>query len=155
MESVGALEPMVQILAQLGALGLLGIIVWHLPRIVKELTEWREASESAHRLEREHLKAERTKIHEDHRNEREMLLKAYREESRYEREVCERNFGKLAEMGTMHQQTTHQCLDKLGQSLDRVGDTLDQHDRLARAAIDKIEKIATDPRAQPSNPPKT
>lgn len=125
MEVIAQAEPVtltgwgvaIQILAQLGAVGLLAILVYKLPELVKSLQEWRESTEKAHREERDLL-----------RLERDANLKAYREETRYEREACQQHFDRLAEMGAQNQQVTHQVLDKISEAVR-------QHDALARDAI--------------------
>ncbi len=78
------LAQIIQMVAQLGAVGILGVLAYQIPGLIKSLKEWREAGEKAHREERDLL-----------RLERDSNLKAYREETRYEREFCQRNFDDL------------------------------------------------------------
>lgn len=129
----GTVGVVIQIIVQTGALGLLAIIVWHIPKMVKELKEWRQASDDAHKTEREELQKERV-----------ALLEAYRSEARYEREACQHHFDKLAEMGQQNQSTTHHALDRLGQAVDKVGQAVSSHDNLAREAIKQLTKDPND-----------
>lgn len=117
------LGSVVQLVMQGGALGLLTVIVWQIPKILGALKEWRETTEKAHR------------------EERDATLRAYREETRYEREACKEHFDRLADLGTANQMTTHQALDRLSQAVDRVGDAVNTHDALARHAMSQIDQI--------------
>ena len=126
-EATGTIGLFLQIIMQTGALGLLAIIVWQMPKLFKELREWRQQSEESHLKERNELK-----------HERGLLLEAYRSEARYEREACQKHFDKLADLGMQHQQTTHQVLDRLGDAVHHVGDAVAKHDDLARSVIKQI-----------------
>lgn len=90
---------LIQTIVQLGAIGLLGMIVYWIPRLFGELRDWREKSETIWREERDALREERAN-----------LLKSYREELRKEREVCERNFRQFME------QIAKIIVDRCGQS---------------------------------------
>lgn len=103
----------IQILAQLGAIGLLGILVWQIPKIIRELKEWRRESEQAHREEREQLKEERKE-----------LAATFREEIKTERDHCEKHFTTLTDINISNQHTTHQVLDKLGDAVKEVSDAV-------------------------------
>lgn len=78
------LAQIIQIFAQLGAVGILAVLAYQVPGVIKSLREWREDTEKAHREERELL-----------RQERDSNLRAYREETKYEREFCQRNFDEI------------------------------------------------------------
>lgn len=120
----------IQLVMQFGALGLLAMIVWQIPTLVKSLKEWRTESEQANLKEREGHKAERND-----------LLHAYREEARYERESCQRHFDQLAQITTSNQQVTQQALNKVGQAVEKVGIAVSVNDKLAKAAMDQMDRM--------------
>lgn len=137
--TVSMTEFSLQLIVQCGALGLLAIIVYQLPKAIKEIREWRDTTEASHRVERDSLKAERDN-----------LLTAYREEARYERESCKQHFDKLAEISVQNQQTTHQALSELGEAVKGVNRSSQAQEFVARGVAqvaDSIHEISKRPPA--------
>ena len=117
----------VQAVMQGGAVVLLGILVWQLPVLLREIKTWRVEADMEHRKERD-----------EWRTERDVHLRAFREEIKFEREHCSEESERSREVMVQNQQVTHQALDKLGSAVDRVGESVRQHDALAREAIKRL-----------------
>ena len=73
----------VQFVMQGGAIALLGMIVWQLPKLFRELKIWRTETDVAHREERDALKIERDNN-----------IKLYRADLKIERDQCHENHEK-------------------------------------------------------------
>lgn len=106
----------VQIIIQAGALGLLAVIVFQVPVVIKELKSWRIESDKSHKDERDSWA-----------KEREALALASKS-----------NFNHVVELGSQNMRVTHVALDTLSKAIDRVGEAVSKHDKLAHRYIDDI-----------------